>query len=69
MKTILAMLAAAVLAACSTPITFEPDETGAQNECAAHSANLAQYNECMARVEAFYREYEEHRKLSEKDDG
>jgi len=57
------------LAACATNITFEPDATGAQHECSAHSANLAQYNECMERVEAFYREYEAHRKLNGQDDG
>ena len=48
---------------------LEPDETGAQHQCAAESANLAQYNACVEQVEAFYRDYEVHRRLTEDDDG
>ena len=69
MKVPVAILLACLLCGCATPITFEPSETGAQHQCAGSSANLAQYNDCMEQVDAFYREYEQHRKSSEQDDG
>ena len=69
MKLIVAILLACLLCGCTTPITVEPSEMGAQHQCAGNSANLSQYNDCMERVDTFYREYEEHRKSSEQDDG
>lgn len=66
---VFAVLAMFAVGACSTPITFEPDKTGAEHECASHSAHLADYNACMERVEAEYRAYELQRKLEDEDEG
>ena len=63
------LLAVLCLAGCGTKVTVEPNRMGAQQGCAYESANLAQYNDCAEQVDAFYRDYEEHQQLSEKDDG
>lgn len=54
-----------VLGGCSS-VTLAPNKMGAENDCSRYSANLSQYNECMARVEAEFRAYEQERRLSEK---
>ncbi|MEJ2401352.1 MAG: hypothetical protein P8Y52_08155 [Xanthomonadales bacterium] len=63
----------ALLSGCGTPFTFEPtfepNEMGAQQQCASHSANLAQYNACMERVDSDWRDYERHRDQPERDGG
>jgi hypothetical protein len=62
-----AILSAMILCGgCASPSSVEPSKVGAQNECADLSANLAQYNECRARVDANFEKYERNRKL---DDG
>lgn len=55
------------LSGCGTSMTIEPNRAGAESGCADHSGNLSQYNDCMEQVDSFYREYEEHRKLSDQD--
>ena len=69
MRNFSIVLLVALLSGCGTPITFEPNEMVAQQECAGHSANLAQYNACMEQVDSFWREYERHRDQSEQDGG
>ena len=67
MKSITVLLLAVGLAGCSS-LTFEPDKTGAEHECASHSAHLADYNACMARVDSEYRAYELQRKLDDQEE-
>jgi hypothetical protein len=69
MKAIITLSVALGLCGCASSLTFEPDKTGAENECSRTSPTLAEYNACMERVDALYRDYELHRKLSGKDDG
>lgn len=68
LKLIFAAAASVSLCACAS-LTFEPSPVGAEHECASHSAHLADYNACMARVDAEYRDYELQKKLDEEDDG
>ena len=73
LKILLLLLFAGLLGGCGTPFTFEPtfepNEMGAQQQCAGTSANLAQYNACMEQVDSFWREYERHREQPDADDG
>lgn len=63
-----AILATAILCGgCASAPSVEPSKVGAQNECADLSANLAQYNECRARVDATFEKYERNRKLDDGD--
>lgn len=64
-----ALLTVTGLAGCGSMPDFEPNRMGAEHECGQTSASLVQYNACMERVEAFYREYESERKNADKDDG
>lgn len=66
MPKLIVFLAACCLCGCSS-LTFEPNRMGATNECATDSANLAMYNDCVEQVDAFYDEYELHRKQMEAD--
>jgi hypothetical protein len=62
------ILAACCLCGCST-LTFEPNRAGPESECATTSANLPMYNECMADVDTFFENYEQHRRQAESADG
>mgnify|MGYP001825195935 CR=1 FL=1 len=64
----LALLSGTLLAGCSS-VTFEPSKVGAENDCAQYSANLSMYNDCMQRVDANFRAYEQQKRLSEEDGG
>lgn len=47
------------LCGCGASPTFEPSKVGAQNECAALSANLPQYNECIERLNTNFEKYKQ----------
>lgn len=44
---------------CSASPSVEPSKVGAKNECAALSANLPQYNECLERVDTHFEKYKQ----------
>ena len=52
------------LAGCSS-LTIEPNKMGAENDCAHHSASPSQYNDCMERVDANFRAYEQQKRIPE----
>lgn len=69
MKNVIAMVLALGAAGCSAPVAVEGGKMGARNECGETSANLSQYNECVQKVDARYREYELQRRQTGRDDG
>ena len=64
----LTLFAGVLIGGCSS-ITVEPSKMGSEKDCARYSAHLSQYNDCMARVDANFRAYEERKRLSEDDGG
>jgi len=59
-KTLGPILLGSLLAGCSS-LSVEPSKMGAENDCAQYSAHLSQYNDCMERVDANFRAYEQQR--------
>ena len=68
-RLIFAAAASVSLCACATSLTFEPSKAGAEHECATNSPHLADYNACMERVDASFREYELQRKIEDEEEG
>ena len=62
-KLMLLTLAMHVLLAGCSSLTIEPSKMGAENDCAAQSATPSQYNDCMERVDANFRAYEQQKRI------
>jgi len=69
MRALAFLLIAIGLGGCGSMPDLEPNKMGAEHECGQTSASLAQYNACMQRVDADYREYEKRKRAEGRDGG